>query len=114
MVFWHKELPALTLRDRKLLSSLMSLRGGRISRRSNLPLPTDFPAKWGLLLADRNDIHFMKSESLRLREHDHVEPVVVEEGVTHADLGVRIADQVQVVARIGLVVDPPVDDLLRG
>lgn len=46
---------------------------------------------------------------------DHsVEAVVIEEGVSHADLGKGGADQVLSVTRIGPVVNPPVEGLLSA
>lgn len=56
----------------------------------------------------------MRSNRLWRREHDDVIPGVIEERVTHTDLDVRITDEVQAVARFGLVVDPPIHRLLTG
>ncbi len=49
---------------------------------------------------------------LRLGKYHGVEAVVIEEGVSHADLGKCSAHQILTVTRVTPVVDPPVDGLL--
>ena len=52
--------------------------------------------------------------SLRCSKYDNVITVIVIEGISDTDIDVGIADQVQVVIEVRLIVDPPVDHTLPG
>ena len=53
-------------------------------------------------------------QKLRRGKDDDVISGVVEEGVPHTDMDIGVADEVESVLGVGLVVDPPVDGILPG